>query len=204
VKRGLRIVAVVTLLFGCGASSSSGTDAGGAPEAGNAADGGGESAAAGDGSVRSSATYTSVRIGFEDVTEGTLLGAQYSAHATFSSEGSVPVTVVFTHNFGTGNYIRTNLTTDNSGAPLFVAFTKPVKGLALTVLGANTSGPCADAVVTYGGGKTATIPVVGKGDPTVNVAVDLTAYDQVTRVEIVNVRDFDNLAYDEFSFSFPE
>jgi hypothetical protein len=129
--------------------------------------------------------------------------ARKQAHATFTTDPGATVGVYFNHDFGTGNYITTAIVNGNGGSSLFVDFAKPVRDLKFVVLAANAAGPCASVNVFQRGAKTATVPIVGVGDPLVNVPVDLSTDDDVTRIEIVNVTDFDNIAYDDFTFSFP-
>jgi hypothetical protein len=147
-------------------------------------------------------SYVPVQIGFEDLPANTILSDQYAAHATFATDSTSHITVWNAHDFGTGQYIQTGLTFGDTGFPLYVDFTKPIRNLSFTVLGANSNSACADMHVVHAG-VIDTIPLVGHGNPTTNVAVDLSAYDQVTRLEVVNITDFDSIAFDEFHFDFP-
>lgn len=75
--------------------------------------------------------------------------------------------------------------------------------LQFIALGANAAGPCADLNVFQDSAKTASIKVVGNGDPTINVPIDVSAYDRVTRVEVVNTTDFDRILSMNSRFRFP-
>jgi hypothetical protein len=147
-------------------------------------------------------TYAPVRIGFEDLPVNTIVTTQYAAHATFSTDPTSQITIWNYHDFGTGQYIQTGLTMTYAGYPLYIDFAKPVRHLGFTVLGANSNTACADIRVVHAG-ATDTLPLTGHGDPTINVSVDLSAYDQISRIEIVNITDFDSISFDELNFEFP-
>jgi hypothetical protein len=147
-------------------------------------------------------TYAPVQIDFEDLPAGTILTDQYGAHASFSTDSSSQVTVWNFYDFGTGQYIQTGLTYGFSGFPLYVDFAKPIRNLKFIMLGANSNSECAQLRIIHGG-VTDTAPLVGYGSPTTPLSVDVSSYDQVTRIEIVNITDLDSLGFDAFHFDFP-
>lgn len=156
------------------------------------------------GGAAKSVVYEPVHVDFEDLKTGTVVTDQYEDHVSFSTEPAHDVKVTFNHNFGTGNYIQTAIVEGNTGPSLFVEFAKPVNDLKFVVLAANSADAFADVNIFQNGKKTDTVSLKGHGNPVINVDVDLSTYDQVTKIEIVNVTDFDNVAYDDFTFSFPE
>jgi hypothetical protein len=87
------------------------------------------------------------------------------------------------------------------GGDTFVDFASPVNGLSFSVVGSNSAGTVAqvrvfDALLALIG----TVNVVGSGvrlDPP-PVLVDLGAFQDVRRIEIVNDADLAGLGYDDF------
>jgi hypothetical protein len=72
--------------------------------------------------------------------------------------------------------------------------------LSFNGVGIDGSGTVADVNVFESGVLTATVPVVGAGDPATPVRVDLTAFKNVTRIEIVAITDAAGIAWDDFRF----
>jgi hypothetical protein len=82
----------------------------------------------------------------------------------------------------------------------FVDFTRPVVALTFHAIGVDATGPVASVNVYVNGALAGTVAVNGVGDPLTPVKVDLTAFHDVTRIELVGITDPNGLAWDDFVF----
>lgn len=83
-------------------------------------------------------------------------------------------------------------------ADLYVDFTPPVNGLTFRIAADNSIGAIADVRVFHGGGFLAELDVVGNGNIADPILMDLSAYQDVIRIEVVNITDEFGLSYDDF------
>jgi hypothetical protein len=140
-------------------------------------------------------------IGFDNVDTGTQVTRQYE-HATFSSEAGCSCVVSDADGIAASqpNYIFTYYSCPSGpNAPVYVDFDQPVHKLSFKAVGVNNTGNVATLhVVTTSGSRT--LPLVGQGDATVPVAVDLSGDEHVVRLEIVDVNDLYGMGFDDFAF----
>jgi hypothetical protein len=140
-------------------------------------------------------------IGFDDLVTGTDVTEQYP-HATFSSDPGCTVRVSDYAGLAASapNYVFTYYTCPNGAtASVYVDFDVPVNGLSFKGVGVNDDGKVATLhVVTVSGMRT--VEMKGQGDPTTPVLVDLSDYEGVTRLEIVDVNDLYGMGFDDFAF----
>lgn len=149
-----------------------------------------------------------VVIDFSSLSVGTAVTNQYP-DATFSSVLGEENRVQNDFNFGINsspNYICTatiggELDCSN---PVFVDFTAPVFSLSFYTLGDDAAGTPASVDVYNGANLLGTTPINVDGNFNTVEWVDLTAYSNVTRIEISANTDINGLAYDTFSFAVPE
>jgi hypothetical protein len=140
-------------------------------------------------------------IGFDDLVTGTDVSAQYP-HATFSSDPGCACQASDAAGMAASapNYIFTYYTCPNgASASVFVDFDVPVHELSFKGVGVNGAAKVATLRVTNDEGVQ-TVDMVGQGDPTTPVQVDLTKFQHVTRLEIVDVNDDYGMGFDDFVF----
>ena len=95
---------------------------------------------------------------------------------------------------------------DNDGdysvaADLTVEFAAGASNLSFYALGVNSLGVFGQATLKTGDGQTHTIALEGKGDPSVPVYVDLSAYPYIVQLHLHDLSDAYGVGYDSFSFS---
>ena len=83
---------------------------------------------------------------------------------------------------------------------MFVDFTTPVNNLSFTVSSDNDAGKIAEIRIDYDGDQVFQIGVLGNGDFTDAILMDLSTYVDISPVEIVNITDTFGLSYDDFQF----
>ena len=83
---------------------------------------------------------------------------------------------------------------------LAVDFPTPVKNLSFLAVGVNRKGRVAEARVYVNGALAGTEEIRGRGRAKRPVLVDLSAYSDVTRVEIADVHDRYGVGWDDFAF----
>lgn len=100
------------------------------------------------------------------------------------------------------NYICTSYLTGEltCSDPTFVDFTTPVKHLTFVAAGDDSAGVTAKVDVYQNAVFTATVDVVTDGVFRTPHLVDLTAFSDVTRIEIHEITDLGGLAWDDFCF----
>ncbi len=146
-------------------------------------------------------------INFDDVPGGippVTLPANYgSPRATFSTEAGAQL-LVFSGADVVGTSAPNNLTAgfDPANFPcnadLYVDFSPPARGLRFRIAADNSLGVIAGVRVFHDGGAVALLDVVGNGNIADPILMDLAAYQDVTRVEVVNITDEFGLSYDDF------
>ena len=143
-----------------------------------------------------------ITIDFDALATGVVVTNQY-AEATFSAPaGSDNVTVALAAGSSQPNVIETEPT---GGPPdgtrdTSVDFPCPVGSLSFSAVGVDNVGAVANVNVYTSGTLAATIPVTGAGTPTVPVRVDLTSFNNVTRVELTGITDAGGMGWDDFVF----
>jgi hypothetical protein len=155
--------------------------------------------------------YKRITINFDDVPSGTTITTQYKQHATFSSaQGCSLVTSTSAGAAASKpNYVWTYYScsgaTKGSKAPYFIDFSKPVRHVAFTLVGVNSSSKVATLRLVHAQpGKGPTVSdVIGLGSYQKPVVVDLPQSADVVRVEIVDVSDAYGLGLDDVQFDFP-
>lgn len=139
-------------------------------------------------------------IDFSDLAVGTVITNQY-AQATFSCDSGL--TNEKTDFFGVSAIGTFPPSPDPArfNRNLYVDFTLPVKNLMFETVGVNNqSGTIGQVRVYQNGSYTVTVPMSAHGTGYIDT-VDLSAYDHVSRIEIVNVTDPAGLWYSYFQFS---
>ena len=153
-------------------------------------------------------------INFDDVLTGTAITNQY-APAVFST--SFGWYLVAHNQFYDGAFSNYGSSQPNildhapivyphAFAPLYVDFTQPVNDLKFYVLAVDDLGPAIAQINIYqnhGSAPSATRNIPGFGHFFIPVPVDVGGwgYNNVTRIEIVNVTDTQGIGYDDFTFS---
>ncbi len=140
-------------------------------------------------------------IGFDDLVPGTDVTSQY-AHATFSSDPGCSAQVSDYAGLAASlpNYLFTYETcAAGLTASVYVDFDVPVHALQFKGVGVNNATRVATLrVITTEGVET--VEMTGQGDPTTPVLVDLSRYEHVLRLEIVDVSDPYGMGFDDFAF----
>jgi hypothetical protein len=143
-----------------------------------------------------------ITIDFDALATGVVVNTQF-AEATFSAPaGSDNVTVALAAGSSQPNVIET----EPAGGPpdgtrdTYVDFPCPVGSLSFSAVAVDNVGPVASVNVYESGAFSATVAVEGAGTPAVPVRVDLTSFNNVTRVEMVGITDASGLGWDDFVF----
>lgn len=157
------------------------------------------------------AQFQTITIDFDDQIGGfnppALTDGMFSPHATFSTT-SDSVLLIFEGSGFVGGSNPNNLTAALSqqasdfDSDIFIDFPVAANAVSLDVLADNDSGVIANLVVTHAGG-TDSIDVIGNGDFTDKVPMDLSLYTDVTRIELVNITDEFGLSIDNLVFDVP-
>jgi hypothetical protein len=146
---------------------------------------------------------TPTDINFDDLAVGTAVTTHYP-QATFSADSGNTPTVEPNDGLGTsGNTIGVEPPSpypQNYNKPLYVDFSGPVYGLSFETLADDDSGTIAQVRVFVNGAYSSTVAITGDANPYGPQLVDLTAFQNVTRIEITNITDAAGLWYDDFKF----
>ena len=129
---------------------------------------------------------------------------QYDQYAVFSSEtGNVVRTLDYASTYTTSlpNFTCTYGSTSQCEGDYIVDFTEPAFGLSLYAVGAGDTGQVAQVRVFQNGIETAVVPVTGAGSDYTPILINLSAYPEITRIEVINVTDAYGLGWDDFSFT---
>jgi len=143
---------------------------------------------------------THVVINFDELTSDTPVTNQYATHALFTTD-SVPATADAAVEVGQSepNFLIAGSAFDTMH-PLYVDFTTPVSNLRFNALAIEDTGTIATVRVLSGTNLLGTVDVQGKGTDRTPVPVDVSAYDGVTRIEVVDITDLYGIDYDDFAF----
>jgi hypothetical protein len=141
-------------------------------------------------------------IDFDNLPSGVEVTTQYR-QATFSSDAGY---TNYAYAQSSGNSPPNTLGSGPAGgsvtgfAATYVDFPFPVSALSLRAIEVDNYGPAATLNVFENGTLSASLPVSGTATPSVPVTIDLTAFDDVTRIEIVGITDQSGLTWDDFEF----
>lgn len=158
--------------------------------------------------LASGGMYQTVTIDFDDLQGGIAppveTDGMFSDFATFSTQADHVLLVFSGGGFVGGsdpNVLTAAESVDASSfdSDIYVDFTDPVRNLTFDVLADNDAGVVAQVLVAHAGG-TNTIDVVGNANINDAVAIDLTAYTDVSRIELFNITDEFGLSVDNFVF----
>jgi hypothetical protein len=218
------LVAAVLVLGGCSTSSNGAgddDDDGSTSNTGGMGSGGGTSIGGSGGTADpcgsctgtcvDGACYQQHTIDFDDLQFGDEVTTQYAALATFSTDGpglhvadynwdSLSPKVSSEPNILCPGNICAGCCRENT----YIDFSAPVRAVRFVGVGVNSSGPVARAVVYGTAGLLGTIDIIGHGDNAVPPITDLSVYEDVVRLEIVDVTDEAGLLWDDFSFEVQE
>jgi len=141
-------------------------------------------------------------IDFDTLTAGVEVTTQYR-QATFSSD---PGYTNYAFAQSSGNSLPNTLGSGPAGgsatgfANTYVDFPFPVSALTLRAIEVDNYGPVATLNVYENGSLSASLPIDGTATPLVPVPIDLTAYSDVTRIELTGISDQSGLTWDDFEF----
>ena len=139
-------------------------------------------------------------IDFDDVPNDTVITTQY-AGVTFSSDPGLDVVtyaLAFLYPTSLPNVIAAGTGAD----PVYIDFAPPVDSVQLAVADVHNSGPVIDINVFENGILAGTETVIGDGNSTTVHTADLTAYSNVTRIEVINTTmGADNIIYDDLVYN---
>jgi hypothetical protein len=143
---------------------------------------------------------TSVLINFDDLSEFTTVTNQYPS--VIFSAGSCDGVSTLVRNLGTSP--ANIVCTGSCGAGLKVDFVKTVSGLTFYAVGSDSTGVVALIDVYQNGNLTATVNIQGNAEPTTPILVDLSAYPNISKIQVKSVTDAYGLGWDDFSFTVDE
>lgn len=151
-----------------------------------------------------------VTVNFDDQQGGfppVVTDGLFSPYATFSTTQD-SVLLIFNNSSFVGGTDPNNLSAATSPAgpsfdsDIYIDFNLAVQNLSFNILADNDVGLIALLNVHHGGGLEV-VEVIGNGNFNDAVALDLSAYADVTRVELVNVTDEFGLSIDDLVFDYP-
>ena len=160
------------------------------------------------GSCVAGTCYKPAVINFDALKFDDDVSSQFSQYATFSTSGTFKVKVadydwsyVSAKVASPPNWICTGqLVGGGCTADTYIDFAHPVRHLHFTGVAVDSAGKVATARVFAGSQMLGAVDVIGNGDDSKPPQVDLSAYENVTRLEIVNVTDSAGLGWDDFTF----
>jgi hypothetical protein len=141
-----------------------------------------------------------VEINFNDLLPGTVITNQYP-EATFSSEaGSDNVAISYD-----ANWVNILCGTATCLSDTYIDFTTPVNDLTFWAIAANAAGMTAEFNVYENGVFSSTVDLVSSGGNPNDEFVDLSSFNNVTRLEIVNILNDpsaeNGIGWDQFRFT---
>ncbi len=142
-------------------------------------------------------------IDFDGFAGGTIITNQHPEATFSSSAGDDNKVLPFPINDTPPNILCTGPVggSVNCVAPTFIDFTDPVDRLTFYAIGVNDVGHVADVNVFVSNVFNSTVQVIGAGTIKVNILIDLSAFTNVTRIELTNITDFAGIGWDTFSFN---
>jgi hypothetical protein len=141
-------------------------------------------------------------INFADLADGTVVTDQYPS-ATFSSTSGNVNYVSDQEEYNTPSFICTGPADGsmNCSADTIVNFTSPVSDLTFDGVGINDTGQVAEAEVFDSSGLIATVPIIGHAGGYTAELEDLSAYSDVTSIDLTDITDGGGIGWTNFSFS---
>ena len=206
----LTVCGLVALACGGGpkdAPDETGTDAddtGGDNGGDNGGDSGGDNGGDNGGDSEPDYQWEAVLIDFDDHDDSMDVTDRYAEWVTFEVDGREAL-----HSWNYPTYSRSEpmsaYTTTSPGGPgvsvdLTFAFTRPVRALEFWTLGDQVNGPLAVVEIETEDGTVDTVDLRGDGGATSAERCDLTAYEHVTRISIVEMEDPYTVNLDDISF----
>ena len=85
----------------------------------------------------------------------------------------------------------------------FIDFGAPVEQLTLSAVGVNDTGSIGLVRVFQNGVPATATSIMGLGDESKPVPIDLTMFHSVTRVEVTMITDFSGFGLDDIAFQSP-
>ena len=151
--------------------------------------------------IFSTGSANAVVIDFDGLVGGTNVTNQFP-EATFSAApvGQVVRTIGFAGDNSAPNAICTFGPGFNCLNDIFIDFTNPVGNLTFRALADNNAGTVAMVDVFVNAVFNSSVNITGNANLNDAIIVDLTAFTDVTRIEINSVTDQFGLAYDDFMF----
>jgi hypothetical protein len=148
------------------------------------------------------AAAQAVVIDFDDLGNGVVVTNQY-AGVTFSSDpGAQILTTAQSLGSSLPNFICSGIGGSiNCVNSVFVDFATGVSGLSFLQVGDNTFGDVGDVRVFSGAALLGTVDIFADNQFSVANLVDLSAFSNITRIEIVNISDPGGLGFDDFTFT---
>jgi hypothetical protein len=147
-----------------------------------------------------------VVINFDSLADGAIVTNQFP-EATFSSTAGF-VNQITAQSLGSSlpNFICTGPTGGSIDCvnETIVNFTNPVNNLKFLEVGDNNAGVNAQVDVFVNGVFASTVGAVGDGNPFAPNLVDLSAFNDITRIRIHSITDAAGLGWDDFSFGADE
>jgi uncharacterized repeat protein (TIGR01451 family) len=155
--------------------------------------------------ANSSSPDGQININFDNVPGQTVVTNQYPP-AVFSTNAPWWVETQDQRYYGSSspNYLdRGPYVYPHGYAPLYVDFTSPVNNLRFFIVGADNATTIAQINIFQNRQITATRNLIGRGDPNLPTLIDIGAvgFNNVTRIEIVNINDPNGIGFDDFSFT---
>ncbi len=90
----------------------------------------------------------------------------------------------------------------HGNVPLYVDFTSPVNNLRFYILAVDDNRPAiAQLNIFQNKLQTTTLNVPGFGNAFAPVSVNLASYNNITRIEVLNITDRNGIGYDDFTFT---
>jgi hypothetical protein len=141
-------------------------------------------------------------INFADLANGTVVTDQYPS-ATFSSTSGNVNYVSDQPVYNTPSFICTGPAggSIDCTADTVVDFTSPVSDLTFDGVGINDTGQVAEVEVFDASGLIATIPIIGDAGGYTAQLVDLSAYNNVTSIDLTDITDSGGIGWTNFSFT---
>ncbi len=142
-------------------------------------------------------------INFDDLPAGTVVTTQYPGVTFSSADGYGNVTTSVNSQYGGSPPNSLGAFDPNTGSfndPTFLKFTTPVSDLKFVAIGDNNSGDIGTVVVTQKDGTVTNVPIIGDGNFSTSILVDLSTFSNVSDIAISN-SDPAGLAFDDFSFT---
>jgi MYXO-CTERM domain-containing protein len=155
--------------------------------------------------------FQTVTINFDDQPGGiappVVTDGQFSPHASFSTEAGHVMLIFSGAGFVGGSVPNVltaaeSVTAENFDSDIYVDFTVAAQNLTLDILADNDRGVVAALRVVHGGGVSM-VDVIGNANLTDRIAMDLSGFADVSRVELIDITDEFGLAIDNLQFDVP-